>query len=194
MKIISLISLLYFSVSLSFGQDIVITEGQGIGSLEIGQSFEEAIKVLGFKGELKDYDDYLAEELFTEDPDNSLECQLGFEYYIKYEHLLTLPVSYVFFNDNKVCQIMASSFPAYYFSLAKSTSTETGLLFWAPLEKIKELYGTPDLEVNYDSFILNAFFYFDDGISVNLREDNYRTIHIFNSPSSDMITQFKDRF
>lgn len=194
MKNLFFTAMFFFSFFILNGQELVIEEGIGVGPLKLGQSFEEVVHILGFNGDLKTYDDYLADELFFEDPENSLECAIGFEYYVKYEHLLTLPVSYVYFKDNVITQIKVSSFPEYYFSIAKSTKTKEGLDFWEETNKVEEIYGNPDLKVNYDSFILDAYFYFNKGITINLREGNYRTAHIYNEQSASMIDDFKNQF
>jgi len=194
MKNLFLTTALIFSFLMLKGQDVIIEEGIGVGPLKLGQSFEEVVHILGFNGDLKTYDDYLAEELFFEDPENSLECTIGFDYYVKYEHLLTLPVSYVYFKDNVITQIKVSSFPEYYFSIARTTKTKEGLDFWAETNKVEEVYGAPDLKVNYDSFILDAFFYFNKGITINMREGNYRTAHIYNGQANDLIGDFKNQF
>ena len=176
------------------GQQIIIEEGTGVGPLKLGQSFEEVVNILGFNFDLKTYKDYLAEELFFVEPERVLECVIGFDYYVKYEHLLTLPVSYVFFKDNVINQIRLSSFPEYYFSIARSTKTSRGLEFWTNTKEIQQIYGTPDLQVNYDSFILNATFYFEDGITFFLREDNYRTTHLYSRQSQNLYSKFKNQF
>lgn len=176
------------------GQNVIIEEGVGIGPLKLGQSFEEVVHILGFNGVLKSYEDYLAEELFNEDPEIALECAIGFEYYVKYEHLLTLPVSYVYFKDNVITQIKVSSFPAYYFAIAKDTKTKKGLNFWAEGNSVLDIYGSPDLMVNYESFILDSYFYFKNGITVNLRENNYRTAHIYPGLDQALIEMFSKKF
>lgn len=183
-----------FLSSLAFSQEVIIEEGVGVGPLKLGQSFEEVVHILGFGGELKTYDDYLAEELFSTDPEIALECVIGFEYYVKYEHLLTLPISYVFFKDNVISQIKVSSFPEYYFAIAKDTQTKHGLNFWAQSDNVRDLYGNPDLEVNYDDFILDSYFYFDDGITLNLRDNNYRSAHIYNVPGEELVRKFNSEF
>ncbi len=188
---------LIFILSTSFVLDdknLIIEEGVGIGKLQLGQSFEEVVDILGFGGDLKTYEDYLAEELFNEDPEIALECAIGFDYYIKYEHLLTIPVSYIFFKDNVINQIKVSSFPAYYFSIAKDTKTKNGLGFWAEDKRVVDIYGTPDLKVDYQGFILNSYFYFEDGITVNMRENNYRSAHIYKRPNADIIEKFRKEF
>jgi hypothetical protein len=55
--------LLVFFISPLFlkGQNVIIEEGVGVGSVKIGQSYEEVVDILGFGGDLKNYDDYLAE-------------------------------------------------------------------------------------------------------------------------------------
>ncbi len=175
-------------------KNLLIEEGVGIGKLKLGQSFEEVVSILGFGGELKTYEDYLAEELFNEDPEIALECAIGFDYYIKYEHLLTIPVSYIFFKDNAINQIKVSSFPAYYFSIAKDTKTKSGLNFWDEDNSVVQIYGAPDLKVNYPGFILDSYFYFEEGITVNMRENNYRSAHIYYSMNAELIDKFRKEF
>jgi len=192
-----LLSLSLFLLTVSFflkGQNLIIEEGVGVGPLKLGQSFEEVVNILGFSGDLKTYDDYLAEELFSVDPDIALECVIGFDYYVKYEHLLTLPVSYVFFKDNVITQIKVSSFPEYYFAIAKDTKTKNGLNFWAERKNVEDVYGTPDLQVKYESFIIDSYFYFEDGITLNLRDNNYRSAHIYPKPEPGVLAKFREEF
>jgi hypothetical protein len=194
MRVFYLVVFMLFSSYLVQGQHIIIEEGKGVGTLKLGQSFEEVVNILGFGGDLKTYDDYLAEELFNEDPEIALECVLGFEYYVKYTHLLILPVSYVFFKNNAVSQIMVSSFPEYYFSIAKDSKTKKGLEFWAENNRVINVYGNPDLKVNYEGFILNAYFYFDQGITIDLRENNFRAAHIYARPEQALVKKFVSEF
>ena len=194
MKKLSFFILLFFTYLATMGQDVIIEEGAGVGPLRLGQSYQEVIDILGFGGELKTYDDYLAEELFNDDPEIALECAIGFDYYVKYEHLLTIPVSYVFFKENVITQIKVSSFPEYYYAVAKATKTGSGLTFWAETENVIDIYGTPDLKVNYDNFILDSYFYFADGITLNLRENNYRSAHIYSRLAPEMVEKFSGEF
>lgn len=178
----------------SQGQQLIIEEGTGVGPLKLGQSFEEVVNILGFNGDLKTYEDYLAEELFFVEPDRVLECVIGFDYYVKYKHLLTLPVSYVYFKDNVINQIKLSSFPEYYFSIARNTKTSRGLEFWTESNQLQQIYGLPDLQVNYDSFILRASFYFDEGITFFLRDDHFRTAHVYIRQPQNLYNKFKSQF
>jgi hypothetical protein len=178
----------------AFGQEIIIDEGKGVGQLKIGQSFEEVVSILGFSGELKTYDEYVAEELFVENPETQLECVIGFDYYVKYQHLLPLPVSYLYFKDNVVNQIKVSSFPEYYFAMAQASRTSKGLKFWETEENTANLYGTDDLEVNYDSFILNAHFYLNEGITFFFRDGSLRTAHIYPKQTQNQSGRFAGQF
>ncbi len=193
MKQILLISALLLSIGISQAQKIVITEGDGVGLLKIGQSVNEVVSILGFKGTMKTYDDYVAEELFTEDPGKSLECIIGFDYYIKYQHLIMVPVSYIFIKNNMVSQIKLTSFPEYFFGISRATTTSTGLPFWADKDEMIKLYGKPDATRDYESFILETSVYFDKGIAFSFRESNYRVAHIFKRPTDDQIKKFNSQ-
>ncbi len=168
-----------------------ITSGRGIEALKLGQTYEEVVEVLAFKGKLKTYDDYLAEELFNMDPDEALECVIGFDYYVRYEYLLTLPVSYAFFKDNRLVQIMVSSIPQYYHALARDIKTEKGLKFWSEAAAVEQLYGPPAMQKQYPDFILNTMFYLENGIAMQVRDDLYRSVHIFQMPESDVAARFR---
>lgn len=194
MKHLYLMMLIVFAPFISNGQHTVIEEGVGVGPLKIGQTYEEVEEILGFAGKLRTYKEYLADELFNESPKIALECALGFDYYVKYEHLLTLPVSFVFFKDDVVSQIMVSSFPAYYFPIAKDAQTKNGLNFWESDKKILDIYGEPELKVVYDGLILDAYFYFKNGITINLREDDYRSAHIYSKPDERIVENFSKAF
>ncbi len=172
------------------GQSI-INPGDGIGPLHIGQTYQQVTSILGFNGKLKTYDDYVADELFNIDPKKSLECAIGFDYYVKYEYLLTMPVSYVFFKDNKVNQIRVTSIPEYYVSLARDVRTTDGLEFWADPQRVYTVYGKPDFTFNYDAFILKSDFYFSKGITISIRDDYYRVAHIYSPMSNDMVKKFE---
>lgn len=174
-----------------YGQSI-INPGEGIGRLHIGQTYQQATSILGFNGKLKTYDDYVADELFNVDPSKALECVIGFDYYVKYEYLLTMPVSYVFFKDNKVNQIKVTSIPEYYVSLAKDVKTSDGLEFWADPQRVKGVYGSPGFSFNYDSYILKSDFYFKKGITISIRDDYYRVAHIYRPLSDEVIKKFED--
>ena len=53
--IMRFLSLLLLCVTTSFflkGQNLIIEEGNGVGPLKLGQSFEEVVITLGFDGEL----------------------------------------------------------------------------------------------------------------------------------------------
>jgi hypothetical protein len=113
---------------------------------------------------------------------------------VKYELLLTLPISYVFFKDNLISQIKVSSFPEYYFSIAQDTRTKYGLDFWAEEKSVVDIYGVPGLKVNYENFILNSYFYFWNGITINFRENNYRSAHIYKKLDPQTIEAFSKEF
>jgi hypothetical protein len=189
MKKLGLICILTVIFTPVFSQKI--TSGRGIEALKLGQTYEEVVEVLGFKGKLKTYDEYLAEELFSTDPKDALECAIGFDYYVRYEYLLTLPISYAFFKDNRLVQIMVSSIPQYYHALARDVQTEKGLRFWSEAARVEQLYGPPAVQKQYPDFILNTMFYLDNGIAMQVRDDLYRSVHIFEMPSQDIAEQFR---
>lgn len=189
MKQLASIVLAFFSVTIGMGQ--TITPGRALEALKLDLTYEEVVEVLGFEGKVKTYNDYIAEELFSTDPEDALECQIGFDTYVRYEYLLTLPVSYVYFKDGKVVGFRASSLPEYYHALAQDIKTDEGLEFWAVHDRVESVYGQPELVKDYDDFIIRSYFYFDKGITVNEREGLYRSVHIYHPPSEEIVTHLK---
>ena len=64
MKRVIFLSLMFFVFNSAHSQNIV--PGEGVGPFKIGQSYEEMRFILGFKGEIKTFDDYLNEVLFLQ--------------------------------------------------------------------------------------------------------------------------------
>jgi len=190
MKRVIILLLMFFVFNSAYSQNIV--PGEGVGPFKIGQSYEEMSFILGFKGEIKTYDDYLNEVLFTEDPADALECLIGFDYYIKFEHLLTLPVSYVYFKNNEINQIRVTSLPVYYRSIAEDINTLEEVHFWEYKEKVHEVFGEPDLVKDYNDFMFKAWFYFKKGIVLNFRDGKYRAAHIYKFPGAGPVREFSN--
>jgi hypothetical protein len=69
--------------------------------------------------------------------------------------------------------------------------TEKGLRFWSEAAKVEQLYGPPAVEKQYPDFIMNTMFYLDNGIAMQVRDDLYRSVHIFEMPSPDIAEQFR---
>ncbi len=190
MKRVIFLLLMFFVFYGAYSQNIV--PGKGVGPFRIGQSYEEMRFILGFKGEIKTFDDYLNEVLFTEDPEDILECLIGFDYYIKFEHLLTLPVSYVYFKNNRINQIRITSLPGYYRSIAEDVVTSEDLHFWEYDKRVREVFGEPDLVKEYDDFMFEAWFYFKKGIALNFRDGRYRAAHIYEFPGAGPVRKFSN--
>jgi hypothetical protein len=188
MKKVVLLGLIAAVALPAFSQNI--TPGRSIEALRLGQTYEEVVEVLGFRGELKTYEEYVAEELFNMDPNSALECVLGFDYYVRYAHLLTLPVSCVFFKDGRLVQIMVSSIPEYYHALARKVETNQGLKFWTESGEVEKIYGKPAMQQKYPDYMLNTMFYLEEGIAMSIREDLYRSVHIFELPSTPLSGKF----
>jgi len=169
---------------------IALIPAEGIGMLKIGQSYEEVQSILGF-GKLKTYEDYLEEELFSQQPGAMLECVIGFDYYIKYEYLITLPVEYIYFKNDTVNQIKVTSFPEYYRDLCEDVQTPDNLRFWEDEASMKDAYGNPAFDYDYDWYLLKSYFYPNKGIVFNFRENKCRTAHIIPQMSTEVIEKLK---
>ena len=177
LKLIIPILFLIFSID-TMGQNIALNSGSGFKDLKIGDTYDQVEDVLGF-GKKKSYEKYLADELFDRDPNEALECVIGFDYYIKLEYLITLPILYVYFKDDKVVQIKTTSFPEYYSAICEDVITDNNLKFWSNIDKMKQAMGKEDIFLDEEYLILKSYVYLSKGISFSTREDKVRMIHIF---------------
>lgn len=171
-------------MALSFfagAQAFKIDPGVGFEMLKVGDSFEKVQSTVGF-GKLKTYKQYIAEELFDRSPEQAVECMLGFDHYLKFEHLIPIPVFHIFFKDDKVCQILVSSFPDYYRPLSEDVVIKENLRFWDDRKKLKSVMGTANF-INEDEYlILESHLYLDYGVTFNFRDNALRTVHVFKVP------------
>ncbi len=176
--IFTFLALLLF-IPTSSEQDIIkLTPGIGFEEIKIGDSYDAVQETLGF-GKKKSYNLYIADELFDRSPDSALECLIGFDHYIKYEYLLTLPVHYIFFKDNKVVQIKSTSFPEYYHTICENVEIGQGIRFWENVSEMKSAIGEESLKVEEDYLILDTYHYFSKGITLSAREKQVRTVHVY---------------
>lgn len=179
-KILLFLTLAAFSC-FSNAQSFEIKPGKGFEHLKVGDSFEQVQATVGF-GKLKTYKHYLAEELFDRSPEQAVECMLGFDHYIKFEHLIPIPVFYIFFKDNKVCQILVSSFPDYYRPLCEDVVINENVKFWDNKKQLKQFMGTANFIDEDEYRILETHIYLDHGVAFSFRDEALRTAHIFEVP------------
>ena len=155
----------------SFGQ--IIIPGEGLMDVKIGADWDEIEWELGFKGKKL--------EKGEEDPDLSFISDVSavdFDFVVSYQHIMWLPVSALFFKDNKVCMIQLSSYPEYYTMLCVDIGTVEGLNFWDNQSHTKELYGNQQtMEHGGKSYIM----YKQHGLGVELFEGEIRSMLIFQS-------------
>ena len=119
-----------------------------------------------------------------------LECVIGFDYYMKFEHLMSLPVHFIFFKNDKINQILITSFPEYFFSISKDVRMDNGLQFFASKDEVTSAMGEADLEYDYEWYLLKSCFYFTKGLTFNFRDGEFRTAHIHNVVSTEKANQF----
>lgn len=149
----------------------VIKAGEGISDLKIGGTTDEVEWTLGFRG-LK---------LMREGVPDVLKIQaemleIDFDYVYNYQHIMALPVSTVYFKNDKVVMIVVSSYPEYNEILCFGIQTTQGLNFWDTPKDMKKKYGeTP--EQHESEF--NFYYLKDQGLSVSVEENEIRTMSIF---------------
>ena len=169
--VISFLVVFSLSVTHNYGQFLIPT--QGLMDVKIGADWDEIEWELGFRGVKINKTDTPQELKFI-----AQEAGIDFDFVVCYQHIMWLPVSDLFFKDDKVCMIQVSSYPEYYQMLCADIGTTEGLNFWDNAEKVKEIYGTNTESKNTKKLY---FVFKEKGLGVELQEDEVRAMFIFQS-------------
>ena len=168
---ISVIFLIVIFLSLSKSNGQFLIPGEGLMDVKIGADWDEVEWELGFRGKKIDKE--------KTDQDLMLiakEAEIDFDFVVKYQHIMWLPVSELFFKNDKICMIQISSYPEYHNMICADIGTIEGLNFWDDIKRVKEIYGNKiELKKEGKSYII----YNDQGLGVELSENEVRTMFIF---------------
>lgn len=170
MKIgITFLIIFFLSINKNYGQFLI--SGEGIMDVKIGADWDEVEWELGFKGKKIDrIDTGSGLDLIAR------ETGIDFDFVVSYQHIMWLPVSDLFFKDDKICMIQLSSYPEYNQMLCVDIGTTEGLNFWDDIERVKDIYGSKtDLKKEEKSYIV----FNDWGLGVELLNNEVRTMFIF---------------
>lgn len=168
-NILASLIIVILCVSSGYGQFLI--PGEGIMDVKIGSDWDEVEWELGFKGSKIEKSDVGSTLQFI-----ALKAGIEYDYVVSYQHIMWLPVSDLFFKDDRIVMIQISSFPEYYKMLCADFGTVEGLNFWDDSEKVKEIYGNFDeLENDGKSYIM----YKEEGIGVEILDNEVRAILIF---------------
>jgi len=173
MKLQPLFAFCLLAIS-SFAQP-VIEPGKGISDLKIGSSPDEVIWTLGFKG-IKLTKEGVPEVLNIQ----AKMLAIDYDYVFNYQNIMALPISTVYFKDNKVVMIVVSSYPEYNEVLCLGINTREGLAFWDDEQALKKVYGKKPETYTRD---FDFYYYLELGISVSIEDKEIRTMTIFKSQS-----------
>ena len=160
---------LIFIVEKSCGQFII--PGEGLMDVKIGSDWDEIEWELGFKGKKIRKSDVSSSLLHL-----SKTANVEFDFVVSYRHLMWLPVSELYFKNDRVCMIRIDSSPDYYKMLCVDIGTVEGLNFWDKTERVKEIYGSRKFS-KHDGKSFVAFS--NIGLGVELSEDEVRSMVIF---------------
>ena len=126
---------------------------------------------LGFKGEMisSESSDKGANHIA-----NSLD--MSYDFLVTYQHLMWLPISELYFKENKLCMIRLSSYPEYNQMICGDLGTMEGLSFWDDPEKVVSIYGSIDSQSNSDK---TYYIYSEKGLAVEMTDNEVRAMFIF---------------
>jgi len=149
----------------------IVIPGEGIMDVKIGADWDEVEWELGFKGERVEKHAVEKERIFLTE-----KIGIDFDFMVKYQHLMWLPVTDLYFKDDKINMLILSSYPEYYKMLCADIGTVEGLNFWDSQERVKEIYNqTENVKNEEKTYILVR----EKGLGVQIFENEVRTMFIF---------------
>jgi hypothetical protein len=169
-RLATFLFVVFFLVS-GDGHSQFLIAGEGIMDIKLGADMDEIEWELGFRGEKLSFEQ--ADEEFKLIAKNA---GIDFDYLVRYNHIMWLPVSGLLLKDDKVCMIQLSSYPEYNQMLSADIGTTEGLNFWDTPAEIKKVYGAFWSIPNGDKTIVLIS---EKGLGVELSENQVRTMFIF---------------
>lgn len=166
---VAFLIIFFLAVNKNYGQFLI--SGEGIMDVKIGADWDEVEWELGFKGKKIDSVDVASTLVLIAE-----ESGINFDFVVSYQHIMWLPVSDLFFKDDKICMIQLSSYPEYYKMLCVDIGTTEGLNFWDDMDRVNDIYGSKiDLKKEEKSYIV----FNNKGLGVELLNNEVRTMFIF---------------
>ena len=167
--VITFLVIFLLAATRNYGQFLIPAEG--LMDVKIGADWDEIEWELGFRGEKVDKIDTPRPLKFI-----AQEAEIDFDFVVRYQHIMWLPVSDLFFKNEKVCMIQLNSYPEYNQMLCADIGTMEGLNFWDNAENVKELYCDNTESKNGEK---SYFVFREKGLGVELLEDEVRSMFIF---------------
>ena len=189
MRILFSLGLLFLSFAASAQ---IIEAGKGIGAIKIGTPYEEVRSILGYDGLRLTPEQYEKQELYQIKKEEVLEFFLGFDYAVEYNYVMTVPVTMLFFKDDKVSYIVVSSYPEYNQAICEDLETEKGLYFWDHIDYMEEIYGTNYTSSDYKNVVSDHYYYLQEGASFSFRRKRMRAVSIFEPLTPEKAETFKE--
>lgn len=168
---IRVIFLIIFFLSGAKSYSQFLISGEGIMDVKVGADWDEVEWELGFKGKKIEKRDAEMDLILL-----AQETGVDFDFVVHYQHIMWLPVSDLFFKDDKICMIQLSSYPEYYKMLCADIGTTEGLNFWDNIDRVNDIYGLKtDLKSEEKAYIVLN----ERGLGVELLNNEVRTMFIF---------------
>ena len=149
----------------------VITPGQGIDDIQLGTSYEDITWFLGFDGDKMKEQDYQKLDI--------KESFVQYDYAASYNLILELPVTRIFFKDEKAVMIKVSSIPDYNKIISEDIETSGGLKFWDTLKDLQRVHGERYLQIDNQENGVTHYIFPQKGITFNIQDNQIREITIY---------------
>jgi hypothetical protein len=153
----------------------VVYPKKGFEEINLGITYEDVIWILGFDGSKMNKD--TAPQMLAAP---AAELGIDYDYVVNFRYIMDYPVTSVYFKGDLAVMITLSSYPEYNQFICQDIQTSKGLKFWDNLEKIKSLYGSSPLKLNYSEGDLSYYSLKSTGICFGIDNSQVRTMLIFN--------------
>ena len=152
----------------------VIYPKKGYEEIYIGITYEDVIWILGFDGSKISKEN--APTILTAPAD---EMGISYDYVVNFRYIMDYPVTSLYFKGDLLVMFTLSSYPEYNQFICQDIQTSNGLKFWDDLGKVKGLYGSSPMKLNFSEGNLTYYAYKNTGICMGIDNGQVRAILIF---------------
>ncbi len=147
---------------------------KGYDDIKLGITYEDVIWILGFDGSKISKDS--APDMLKAPAE---QLGIDFDYIVNFRYIMDYPVTSIYVKGNLVVMYTFSSYPEYNQFICQDIKTSDGLKFWDKLDKVKSIYGSNPVKLDYSDGNLSYYAYKDAGICFGIDNDQVRTMLVF---------------
>ncbi len=152
---------------------------RGFDDLVLGITESQVENITGFSGTALTADEYYNQEVPGRKKENLPESRTGFDKCTLFNFIMPIPVTRVFYKDNKVVMIEVSSYPDFTRPICLDSKTAQGLKFWDSKETMEKIYGKTYRKDSSQDGKTDYYYYDTKGIGFALANNEVRIIYFY---------------